>query len=677
MTKTPKKYCEFYKTSIHNSLKTYHKFSYNNTADLSGKVSFVNDNSEDPKDANWSIGSQILDNLDSGVQEGSWYPVLWQRGTDLTYVPIFDNSAPVVSGASSKDFTDSECNEYTFTPPPQYTLGIHSFLKISNVNNNHFRELQLKLAFANPAELHVDWYLSDPVALNIYPQTGVLFWYKKIGSSSTEFSKIKPGTIFSLDKAIKDPAQKVNISANTKFLKLDNHRIQLSVNKDTDDIPTLLGADKEHYEFIPPAPHDLEGIKLYKNVIFDIRYIYAEPVIDHDEERKFTRYDEIEDYWEDIIVTDHTKDSAITKGNDKFDIHIPDADSFCFFEGDDFARISNGKDYLRTYIPEEIEETFRQLYKNLSTLVSANSKKRSENLKRFCAMLATGPVLYGETIVFRGKYYYDKNGEKTSVDWRLGLSDYLNKTYSEGNSFKLNEFVVDFKQLSTHMYLEIKNKAGSQAASSSMMIKKQSHIQYIYEKLVKKNDMYMMINRNSKRTITIDKQLIGPGISGPNVKVNLNFIPYGLKSQETDAATGKTTKSNTYNQWIKAGPLEFATKMEGSETSQGYPVVYYRDLKSEGSIENILDGYADQFSKNIQRDRDPNTLFAMHPNVKSVGFYKQGAIKVNNSNCYIEETSVAPSSIDNGKLDTKPVFIPDVDWFQHDVKESDTEHTIV
>ena len=354
-------------------------------------------------------------------------------------------------------------------------------------------------------------------------------------------------------------------------------------------------------------------------------------------------------------------------------------DSFCFFHGDDYARMSDGKDYLRTYIPEETEETFRQLYKNLSSLTSTTSKKRSENLKRFCAMLATGPVLYGETIAFRGNYYYDNNGERTKYDWRLDLSDYLNKTYSEDSSFKSQDFQKDLKQLVYNMYKEIKNKAGNQAVSSSVMVKKQPYIQYIYEKLVKKNDMYMKIDRNSERTITIDKQLIGPDISGPNVKVNLNFIPYGLKSQETDAATGKTTKSNTYNQWIKAGPLEFATKMEGSDTSQGYPVVYYRDLKSEGSIENILDGYADQYTELTRRvggeiNKEPNTLFFMHPNVKSIGFYKQGAIKVNNSNCYIEEATVRQASIDNGKLDSKPVFIPDVDWFQHDVKVSDKEY---
>ena len=326
-------------------------------------------------------------------------------------------------------------------------------------------------------------------------------------------------------------------------------------------------------------PHDLEGIKLYKNVIFDIRYIYAEPVIDHDEERKFTRYDEIEDYWEDIIVTDHTKDYAITKGDNKFDIHIPDADSFLFFHGDDYARMPDGKDYLRTYIPEEIEETFRQLYKNLSSLTSVTSKKRSENLKRFCAILATGPVLYGETIVFKGKYHYENNEERIYYDWRLDLSNYLNKTYSEGSSFKSQDFQQDLKQLVYNMYKEIKNQAGNQAVSSSMMVKKQPYIQYIYEKLVKKNDMYMMISRNSTRTITVDTQLIGLDISGPNVKVDLNFIPYGLKSQETDAATGKTTKNNTYNQWIKAGPLEFATKMEGSETSQGYPAFQKNFLK--------------------------------------------------------------------------------------------------
>ena len=691
MTKTPKKYCEFYKTSIYNSLKTYHKFDYDNTNATTGKVSFVDDNSEkvDNRDlANWSIGSEISANLDSSAPEGIWYPVLYGRGSDLTYVPIFDNSAPVVSGASEKTFTDSECNEYVeFTPPPQYTLGIPSFLKISNVKNNHFRELQLKLPNVNPAELHVDWYLADPVAQNIYPQTGVLFWYKKIGNASTEFSKIKPGTIFSLDKNIQDPDQKVNIAANTKFLKLDNHRIQLSVNKKTADIPTLLGTNKEHYEFIPPArssfigsePHDLEGIKLYKNVIFDIRNIYAEPVIDHQDNRKLTRYEEIKDYWEEIKVTDHTEDYAIRKGDAKFDIHIPDADSFLFFYGDDYARMGNGKDYLRTYIPEEVEESFRQLYKNLSNLVSVKSKKRSENLKRFCAMLATGPVLYGETIVFRGNYYYDNNGERTKYDWRLDLSDYLNKTYSEDSAFDANVFADDFKQISYSMYQEIQNKAGSQAVSSSMMIKKQPYIQYIYEKLAKKNDMYLMIPRDSSRTITVDKQLIGPNVSGPNVKVDLNFIPYGLKSQEADAVEGKTTKSNTYNQWIKAGPLEFATKMEGSETSQGYPAVYYRDLKSGGSIENILDGYAAQ-SENLRRrvggevNKEPNTLFFMHPNIKSIGFYKQGAIRINNSNCYIEEATVRQASIDNGKLDTKPVFIPDVNWFQHDVTESDTEH---
>ncbi len=680
MTKIPKKYCEFYKSSIYNSLKTYHKLSYNNTNDTSGKVSFVDDNSENPKDATWSIDSFLLDNIGETAEDGVWTPCFINKAEELTYVPIFNNSGPVVSGASEKTFTDSECNEYVeFTPPPQYTLGIPSFLKISNVKNNHFRELQLN---ANPAELRVDWYLADPVAQNIYPQTGVLFWYKKIGNTPTKFSEIKPGTIFSLDRAIQDPDQKVNIAANTKFLKLDKHRIQLSVNKKTSDIPTLLGANKEHYEFKPI--NDLAGVTLYKNVVFDIRYIYAEPVIDHYEERKFTRYDEIEDYWEDIVVvTDHTKNYAITKNDNKFDIHIPDADSFLFFYGDDYARMPDGKDYLRTYIPEEVETTFRQLYKNLSNLVSANSKKRSENLKRFCAVLATGPVLYGETIVFRGKYYYDSPnsiiGERLSYDWRTRLSGYLNKTYSEGSSFNSQDFQKDLQQLSYSMYKEIKNKAGNQAVSSSMMVKKQPYIQYIYEKLVKKNDMYLIIPRNSSRTITVDKQLIGPNVSGPNVKVDLNFIPYGLKSQETDALYGKTTKSNTYNQSIKAGPLEFSTKMEGSETSQGYPAVYYRDLKSGGSIENILDGYKDQYEKLRSRsggelNKEPNTLFFMHPDIKSIGFYKQGAIRINNSNCYIEEATVRQASIDNGKLDTKPVFIPDVNWFQHDVKESDTEY---
>ena len=144
MTKTPKKYCEFYKSSIYNSLKTYHKFSYTDTNNISGKVSFVDDNSEDPKDANWSINSFILDNIYETAQDDVWNACFINKGANLTYVPIFDNSAPVVSGASSKDFTDSECNEYTFTPPPQYTLGIPSFLKISNVKNNHFRERTLQ-----------------------------------------------------------------------------------------------------------------------------------------------------------------------------------------------------------------------------------------------------------------------------------------------------------------------------------------------------------------------------------------------------------------------------------------------------------------------------------------------------------------------------------------------------
>ena len=655
--------CTFFNSSIYNSLYEHNLIP--SATETSGSVSFYDHKETFVVSGSYSFKSDISDNLDESATINVWNPCFLTTLSPYGKVPIYNSLSPTIE-SRNREYTDPNCNAIELTTSTQKTLGIASFISIS-APSAAFRDLNIvsypsaESPGITNAGLGIDWYIADPTALKTHPQIGILFWYRKVKSDlKYKFKYLKPGTEFYLDVAIEDSVSGLKVPANTIFVKLDNHKIQMMPYKEdkTGGLGTILGNDSVKVEFSPPAGHNLEGVTLANNVILDIRNINdINKYVGGN--RKHTDYTSLENFWENNLVTNHSLErNYIKKGASYFDIHIPEADVFSYFIEDDLdnggARVDN---FVREYLPEALEEKYRLLYRNLSNLSYPGSKLRAENLKRICSYLATGPMFTDITLNLRGFYYY--NGGASAFNWTTYLNNFLDFDFSVGRVFNSAEFITRLKQLSFYIYQDIKNAAGVDHNSSRQIApnsdytgeKRYGMANYIYQAILKKNDMYMAFNSNTSGAIEIDKNLYTKYINGPHIKLDLGFTPYIQPSLQSYTSSGSLGGIRTYDQYIQAGPLKFRTKMVGDASSDGLPLTYFEETVGGYSLPNVLDGYKEKAGL-----VDDQNIFIIHPDVKTIGFYKQGAFKIDSSNCYVKELS-AQSAIDNGKLDEKPIFL--------------------
>jgi len=681
--------CKFFTSSIYNTLYPHY------LSPAGGDISSGSLKNElEGVVGSYSIRSELKDNLDTSMPINHWIPFFLDSPEAYGYHPIYNNLSPL-SETEQRTFFDANCTETKVTAAVQRYLGINSFINI-NVNENAFRDLKLKAypeaGQASSVNLAVDWHISDPSALNVYPQLGILFWYRRVNPDKQFlFKNLRVGTEFYLDVSLTltDTPTGLIVPAGTVFKKLDNHKIQMMPYKSdgsTTGVDTLLATYSKKIKFAPPSSHDLSGTTLYDNAVIDIRNINSITKYSGSSSEKITDYTQLENFWITNKINNYSLEkNYIKKDSDYFDIHIPEADVFSFWTVEDS---DNGNpridDFLREYLPEELEEKYRNLYHNFSNIIGIGSTRRRENLKRICSYLATGPMFTEETYVFRGYYKYNAGNGLATRSWVSYLAETLDFDYKAGRTFNKQELKTRLIQISKYMYREIKNASGNK--SDAMMQKKffdtidhsekaAGIINYIYNKLIKKNNLYISVYQDESLALEIDKNLYTDYINGPHVKVDLNFIPYVNPTLKSYTSTGKLSSNKTYDQYIKSGPLSFRTKMMGDASSDGLPITYFKDESGGYTLGNALDGYAD-VSSTVGSEQ--NTLLIIHPDVKSIGFYKQGAFKINSSNCYVKEIS-AQSAIDNGKLDTKPIFLDraELGWSSYDVDKNDTQHSKV
>lgn len=658
--------CLFFNSSIYDNLYPHALEPTSNDNIGSGGIPALG--------ATYSFNSILVDTLNPAQNTNIWYPVFFDTPGQYSssgFVPVNQTSSPVYGGGE-KEVISPICEELTLNTQPQKFLGIESFITISSLTSSSFKNLNVvgypdgnSVPTQSSATACVDWYLADNLSLSGNPLLGIGFWARKIPNVSYSFKDIKPGTEIYFDVSMKDNKSGLVVPANTVFKKIDRHKIMMMPYKSdgTQGISNILGAETGHISLSPPAGQPLEDVSLYDNLILDIRNVNDIGTTDGiynstiENDGYITDYEAIENYWESLVVYNYTLEKDyVKKGNDYFDIHIPEADVFSFIDVDD---MDNGAPrhtkYLREYLPEELQQKYRALYKNLSTLGTVVSDLQYENLKRICAYLSTAPMFTGVSTYFKG--YYGTGS--SSFNWISYLNSFLSFDFTTGGSFNKDEFKTRFSTLTSYMYQELLGSSGNRYndlkkhkfSSNNRGEKSYGICNYIYRAIAKKNEMYIKYNPLGSGGIEIDKNLYTSYINGPHIKTNISFTPYIRADVAEQARQGKAS-TLTYNQHIQAGPLIFYTKMTGNAASNGYPAAYFKDSFSGYVLDTAMNGYETQSSL----IEGVNNLFAIHPSVTSIAFYKQGAFKIYESNCYIKEGN-DQSAVSNNKLDTKPIFL--------------------
>lgn len=556
--------------------------------------------------------SQITSKIEADAQIGVWKPIVIGKNASYSAssnLPYFQGSMP------------------SWEDQPQHSLGQEAFIVINNLNSAAFHDLNIT-GYDNTSNsninAYIDWFIADVNALDCYPDNGILCWYKNVNDIvQQQLSKYTSGKILQTSSVLYDTNSKILLPSNIYLKKIDNDKFEVQPdNGSVKGFANLLNAQD-----LSKIKHNIDLTNennVFSPLVVEIKNLLLNnatgPYLLDNPNHLFTDVNKISRF--------------LNYNNSYYDLFISD--------GDTFSYTVRGDSESYHFVSYKIETNFRLWYSTISNMIpnysTLNELSRS-NLKKYCMYLASAPETDRVTKSISG------------YGWLNNLLPLLN------TDFSISNFLI----LSNYIYTEynIFSKSFRQNIFKPTQNINDCNInQYIFYRLLHKYDMYLSVNGGESKGFEINKPLLNEYINGPNIRVDLNFVSYGKPSQGTYARSGKTPFAEAYNQYVQAGPLKVKTIIEGNSSSENYPIISFDALSANGSSSvnkaGGMDGYADAYEK-LERDPTPNTELLIRPEIKSVGFYKQGGIKIYSSGCHIDE-DVGRNALATGSLDGKPVF---------------------
>lgn len=480
-------------------------------------------------------------------------------------------------------------------------IGFNNFLSFSNPQ---FKDL----SFSGDVSIGVDWILNDYINTDITPVDGVLFWYKKdrVVLPSSNLDSFSVGDWIYGNLSIYDKKRKKTFDPGTVFVKISSDQLQAlpinvtgnNTNRIGRTLDTPLGTNIEE-----PSVIFLQNLEIQGSI-------------------SWTLYNSI---------------YKLKSGENFYSIHIPDGDYFRYL-------IKDGT--YNDYISKNLMPTFRATYSWLCSLLGNQSGDRAKNLKRLAYILSTGPQVDKLTY----NYTTDSNLQ-TSINSFLSANNPAPSTAIP----ICNQIYSKLKNLYTGKDYQTSNKSYYINPNDTNALSIYSKVfNDIYTKLVNKYGLYIKF-KNQNARLNIKKDMFwtkesGGVDGGPNISVILDYLYWTdrLRDIRGEASSGITTNGPGhayYDQTIKAGPLQIKTDISNSHVK----------FQSTDSPD------ADVWAKLIKAAQNPrfnseSKNYILVPEIKYCMFYKQGAMKIATSTCYIDE-QIGAASIFNGKLDSKAIFL--------------------
>ena len=538
--------------------------------------------------------SSMTNLIDSSVEEEVWTPA-FTNATTLTTMPYLD-------GVTNR----------------KPVLGINEFFVLGNPA---FKNISIE----NNVKVGIDWFLNDVLNRDITPVSGILFWYKKRGTRNTSLSiaNISSGEwIYSAsDFVIKNIYNKqTTIPAGQICVKLNNKELQvLPINKNANTNNQIL-----------------RNIYIHNNPLGSQNNIYEPSKINLDTcttpPSSWSLYNDF---------------NYLKAGDSYYSIHIGEGDYFAY---------RNKSDVLNYFLSFNLMSTYRTIYNNLLNIVGITSlsTNQAKRLKQLSFALATGPQ--------NDKVTLNINGFNTS-SYISSITSFLNMDDATATDSPITA-------ICKNVYKEIQHLERNRIYNTSLVPYKtdisELNSNYskvtndIFHQLVFKYGLYLRFAGDDAK-ITVNKLLkwkktnktSSEYAGGPNVSIDSRYI-YWTQSRDIVGESNSTPTSNNvghpfYDQHIQAGPMRI-------ETNLGQQKIYFKsmDTGSEDAKTTAIVIKPTQNPRWVARGEDINYLLL--PEIKYSMFYKQGGFKILNSSCYIDEP-IGESSLYNGKLDNKPIFL--------------------
>lgn len=544
--------------------------------------------------------SKMTDLISSSAEEDVWTPAFMGATTN-----------------SQMPYIDGLTNRKPF-------IGIHELFVLSQPE---FKDITI----SGDVKIGVDWFLNDILNSDITPISGLLFWYKKRGSrqSSLDIKDISPGEwiVASSDFDIKTINHKtITIPSGQICVKINNKELQvLPINKDNQDNTALISQ-----------------IYTENNALGLQGNIYEPTKINLDTSTNRPASWSIYDDYNYLKVKDQY-----------YSIHISDGDYFSYKE--------NNK--INYFLSFNLMHIYRTIYNNLLNTIGVSflGPTKAKKLKQLAYILATGPQNDKVTININGIY----RENNVTTNYISIINEFLNS--GQDTTGLPNPNIIT---ICKNIYKEIKDLEKNKHYNTSNIPYKTdiSEVNNSYckvhndilHRVVSKYGLYLRC-AGPDATITINRPLKWKKYKnsnafysgGPNVSVDTRYL-YWTTSRDISSEAYSTPKPGNvghpfYDQHIQVGPMKIQTDLNNQK-------IYFKSI-DPGSEEATVTAEIIKPTQNPRWSaKDDNAYFLMLPEIKYAMFSKQGGFKIISSTCYIDEP-IGNSSLYNGKLDNKPIFL--------------------
>lgn len=330
-------------------------------------------------------------------------------------------------------------------------------------------------------DMKLDWRISNEISQFI-PEYGIMYWYKKLPSSTQYFDKIPVGATFKLTSPIDYMDGSRTIPTSALCQKINNQLIKLANNN------SVLFNNDNTVSFQYTS----------NNSIFDLDFTIYKP--------------------DTILVNLTNEDSKIEYQGNEYALYISDGEAFSYYESDSVKHKYIAKGICsQTYVSPVIWHIYEDIYHSLtyfSPKILKLDKHQTNALQKLCHFLSTAPQFDKTTLdILKHKDIYDS------------VVSYVNNMPKTGgvNEIQSVKTIIDIIYHTTYNYhIDTKNV---------ITTKKQ-----LYERLVSKYNPRLNIDRDV--TISFNDTIT----NGPNVLLSsLGFSTYDVNTPTTTTLYNNTT----------------------------------------------------------------------------------------------------------------------------------------